>query len=45
MTNIVEFKENIKNSINWGNVNDLVSGILTDKNLKKIKIILMKLKK
>lgn len=30
-------EENIKNSINWGNVNDLVSGILTDKNLKKIK--------
>ncbi|OJX30085.1 hypothetical protein [Chryseobacterium indologenes] len=30
-------EENIRNSINWGNVNDLVSGILTDKNLKKIK--------
>ena len=30
-------EENIKDSINWGNVNDLVSGILTDKNLKKIK--------
>jgi hypothetical protein len=30
-------EENIKNSINWENVNDLVSGILTDKNLKKIK--------
>ena len=29
--------ENIKNSINWGNVNDLVTGILTEKNLKKIR--------
>ena len=35
--NWVAVEENIKNSINWGNVNDLVSGILTDKNLKKIK--------
>jgi hypothetical protein len=30
-------EDNIKDSINWGNVNDLVSEILTDKNLKKIK--------
>lgn len=30
-------KDNIRNSINWGNVNDLLSEILTDKNLKKIK--------
>ena len=35
--NWVAVEENIKNSINWGNVNDLVSGILTDRNLKKIK--------
>jgi hypothetical protein len=35
--NWVAVEENIKNSINWGNVNDLVFGILTDKNLKKIK--------
>lgn len=35
--NWVAVEENIKNSINWENVNDLVSGILTDKNLKKIK--------
>ncbi|MCB0750804.1 MAG: hypothetical protein KDC52_04970, partial [Ignavibacteriae bacterium] len=28
--NWVAVEENIKNSINWGNVNDLVSGILTD---------------
>ncbi len=35
--NWVAVEENIKNSINWSNVNDLVSGILTDKNLKKIK--------
>ena len=30
-------EDNIKNSINWGNVNDLLTEILTDKNLKKIK--------
>lgn len=35
--NWVAVEENIKNSINWGNVNDLVSEILSDKNLKKIK--------
>lgn len=30
-------EDNIKNSINWGNVNNLLTEILTDKNLKKIK--------
>ena len=30
-------EQNIRNSINWSNVNDLLVGILTDKNLKKIK--------
>lgn len=35
--NWVAVEENIKNSINWGNVNDLLSEILTDKNLTKIK--------
>ena len=35
--NWVAVEENIKNSINWGNVNDLLVEILTDKNLKKIK--------
>lgn len=30
-------EENIKNSINWGSVNDLLIEILTDTNLRKIK--------
>lgn len=30
-------KENIKNSIKWADVNDLLEGILSDNNLKKIK--------
>lgn len=30
-------EENIKNSINWGNVNDLLVGLLSDNTLKKIK--------
>ncbi|MES2275446.1 MAG: hypothetical protein V4592_05460 [Bacteroidota bacterium] len=35
--NWVAVEENIKNSINWGNVNDLLTGILTESSLRKIK--------